>query len=309
MTGSATNTTAATLPVAVVICTRNRQDMIGGIVSSILAGHAVPAQIIVIDQSDEPRVPEVANSSPQCEVRHVACPTPGVSLGRNKGAQLALQDLLVFTDDDLIAEPEWLESMVGALLKADVRDVVTGRVLAGPIEQPGGVRSAQVMREHAVAFEGRLQIDPLAGGNMAIRRRTYLDIGGFDERLGPGSRFPAAEDNDLGFRLLEAGGKIVYVPEAVLYHRSWRPASAYLPLRHAYGRGKGAYYAKHLRLTDRHMLKRMVGDVRTRAGRALRSASQPGMALAELAFLFGILRGSGEWFIRNGSTTPRKIQN
>ena len=96
---------------------------------------------------------------------------------------------------------------------------------------------------------------------MAMYRSAIDCIGGFDERLGPGTCFPAAEDNDLGFRLLEAGFHIIYDPASVLYHRSWRTEKDYLPLRWGYGRGQGAYYARYLSLQDRHMIARMSLDV------------------------------------------------
>src|SRR5205823_6583384 len=90
-------------------------------------------------------------------------------------------------------------------------------------------------------------------------------VGDFDDDLGPGARFPASEDSDLGFRLLEAGYHIHYIPEAVLYHRAWRSNSDYLPLRWSYGVGRGAFYAKHLRLDDRYIMRRMIRDVRIHA--------------------------------------------
>ena len=63
-------------------------------------------------------------------------------------------------------------------------------------------------------YEGRIGTDVLAGGHMATFRSLLRTVGGFDERLGPGLNFPAAEDNDLGFRMLETGYRILYVPEA-----------------------------------------------------------------------------------------------
>jgi cobaltochelatase CobN len=96
---------------------------------------------------------------------------------------------------------------------------------------------------------------------MAIRRETLREVGGWDERLGAGTSFPAAEDNDLGFRLLEAGYRIAYHPEAVAWHRAWRAERDYLPLRWAYGRGQGAYYAKHAALSDAYMVRRFGADL------------------------------------------------
>jgi GT2 family glycosyltransferase len=161
---------------------------------------------------------------------------------------------------------------------------------------------------------------------MAFHRSAHGDAGGFDVRLGPGTRFPAAEDNDFGHRLLEAGYRIVFDPEAVVYHRAWRDDRAWVPLRHGYGRGQGAFYAKHLSFEDRYMLRRMVGtlvnhvrrlpravliDLRATFGEgppaywrsAQRSSTSRKLAVAELAWILGFLAGMLEWL-----TTTRRLR-
>jgi GT2 family glycosyltransferase len=149
-------------------------------------------------------------------------------------------------------------------------------------------------------YAGRLNRDVLAGGNMAIRVGTLTAVGGFDERFGPGSRYPAAEDNDLGFRLLEAGFRVDYVPAATLEHRAWRPAGDYLPLRYAYGRGKGAFYVKHARASDLHMVRRLAADLLRRASRVPRYALHPRRAVGEIAYAAGVVRGALAWtFMRH----------
>jgi GT2 family glycosyltransferase len=126
-----------------------------------------------------------------------------------------------------------------------------------------------------------------------------MDVGGFDERLGPGTAFPAAEDNDLGFRLLEAGYRIAYVPEAVVYHRAWRSRRESLALRGRYGRGQGAFYAKHLRLRDRHMLRRMAKDLVVAARSLLKMmVFQPYVAAGELVYMLGLIIGAACWLWR-----------
>jgi hypothetical protein len=99
--------------------------------------------------------------------------------------------------------------------------------------------------------------DVLFGNNMAIPARVMRRVGPFDERLGPGSPAPAAEDNDLGYRLLRAGIPIHYLPELVVVHRSWREASDQVDLFYDYGIGQGSFYGKHARRADFHMVARM----------------------------------------------------
>jgi hypothetical protein len=177
--------------------------------------------------------------------------------------------------------------------------VATGRVTAGHAETAGGFVPSTVDRQTPAVYSGRLRNDVLAGGNMALHRAAFMSVGGFDDRLGPGGAFPAAEDNDLGFRLLQSGCRVIYVPDAVLSHRAWRPASDYVSLRFAYGRGKGGFYLKHSHATDLHMMRRMAVDLLKRAVRAPRRARNPRLALGELAYAAGVLRGAADWMLQD----------
>ncbi len=162
----------------------------------------------------------------------------------------------------------------------------------------GGFTPAVVVSADPAVYEGRIDIDVLAGGNMALRRADLAAVGGFDLRLGPGTRFPAAEDNDLGHRLLDAGRRIVYVPDAVLFHRAWRPRRAYWPMRWRYGRGKGGFYSKHLSLRDTHMLRRLLRDLFSRLIRfPWFIVRHPMRASGDLFYLGGILSGVADWYL------------
>jgi GT2 family glycosyltransferase len=81
--------------------------------------------------------------------------------------------------------------------------------------------------------------------NMSFRREAYDWIGGFDEEMGPGTRLIAAEDLDLLYRLLRAGGKVVYQPEAIIYHDQWRSRSEARRRRGEYAQGTAAFLLKH----------------------------------------------------------------
>lgn len=280
---------------SVVIATRNRPELCGDTVASILSGRDLPAEIIVVDQSDTPRLSLPHEGHTSCRVRHVPSATRGTSGGRNLGVACAASPLVAFTDDDMRADAGWVGAMTRVLLRGGPGVVATGRVTSGTAERSGGFVPASANRLEPRTYEGRLAGDVLAGGNMAMHRSTFEAIGGFDERLGPGTHFPAAEDNDLGFRLLEAGHKIEFVPDAVLEHRAWRGPNAYLPLRFSYGRGKGAFYMKHTRRGDTHMARRMARDLLRRPLRSVTLALRPRLALGELAYAAGVLLGAIGW--------------
>jgi len=96
------------------------------------------------------------------------------------------------------------------------------------------------------------------------------------------------------------------VPEAVLYHRAWRTAHDYVPLRWNYGVGRGAYYAKYFGANDGHMWRRLLRDVwRHVLSGVYYLRSDRRRALGDMALTCGILYGAVGWiFVANGSN-PR----
>ena len=137
---------------------------------------------------------------------------PGAT--RNVAWRLAEGDWIAFTDDDCRPEVDWL---VGLLERAhDVgADVVQGRTVPDP------------EKEHLLAepFSRSIRVDRAneyyQTCNIAYRRSLIEQLGGFDERFRH-----SGEDTDLGWRAVEAGAKVAFASEAVVFHDvavvSWR---------------------------------------------------------------------------------------
>lgn len=285
------------LAVSLIICSRNRPELLTDTVASVLAGKQVPAELIVVDQSAESHMelPSLGTVS-GCEIYYLRDQPRGVAAARNRALSSARHEICVLTDDDILISPDWLGRLVQAQVQAGPRTVVTGQVSSAPNESGEFTPS---LKEDArpVVYQGRINDDVLYTGNMAIFRSTFQDVGGFDERMGPGTKYPAAEDNDFGFRLLEQGYRILYVPEAVVYHRSWRSERDFMALKWRYGVGRGAYYAKHASLHDRYMLARMTRDIGSHILMfATHLRSQRQRARADALLTLGILRGAVGWW-------------
>jgi GT2 family glycosyltransferase len=276
--------------------------MLTDTINSVLSARRVPRQIVVVDQSAEPH-PEVAalGDARECEVRYVHSATSGLARARNVGLRQASEDVVVILDDDMLVQDDSLELLLAGRGGRGPRTVTTGRLLAAPPERPGLTQppGALVTRTEPEVFRGPQPRQVVPGPNVALPRHVLAEIGGYDERLGAGTRFPAAEDHDLSLRLLEAGCEVRHVPEAVVLHRSWRDRRDVVRLRWGYARGVGAFYAKHASLRDRHALERAAREVRSRLGRALASViSSPRVTASELVTLAGLLVGAAEWSLR-----------
>lgn len=286
----------------VVIATRNRPELLLATVESILDGSVRPDEIVVVDQSTHPQpFTSQLTGAGNTAIHQLRVPPAGLSAARNVGLRAATGEIVAVTDDDMLAATHWLESLLRALSRAGADVVVTGRVDAGVAEVPGAFAPAAHAFEGVQRFRGRLPIDVLAGGNMALYRSTLGRIGLFDERLGAGSKYPAAEDNDFGFRVLAAGLEIEYVPDAILLHRAWRTSSEYFSLRWRYGLGKGGFYAKHLRADGGGLASRAATDVWRRVRRFPRLAvSHPRQAAADAFYVAGVAVGLARWLSTYG---------
>lgn len=299
----------AQMPVgtSLIICTRNRSELLTDTVLSVLSGDRLPDELIIMDQSDNRHHAQDQWEVPErCELRHVFTDSRGLSRARNEAIRLARHPILIFTDDDVLVTPGWLKVLLEAIAEGGPRVVVTGRVLPAMEEAAGSFVPTLKGGDTSATYSGRSTVDPLVTFNMALYRSVYLEVGGFDERLGPGTRFPAGEDNEFAHRLLSAGFSIVYLPDAIVYHRAWRQAREYVLLRWRYGRGQGAFFAMHLRLKDGFMLRRLAGTVARQVlaapQRLWQRGTVPGrrlprrtLAFGDLALLAGVIVGAVDW--------------
>jgi GT2 family glycosyltransferase len=284
-----------TLPASVIIPSRGRPDLLADTVASILAGDEVPSEIVVVDQSvaENRHLAEAAST-----VRYVHRPDlVGVSAARNEACAVAREPVLVFTDDDVLVESDWLRTVVQSVLD-EPSVLVSGRVLPSETDRTDGFAPSCIESDEPRTYEGRVWDDVLFSNNMAFARDVYVELGPFDERLGVGAPYRAATDNDYGFRALERGYRVRYLPEAVVHHRAFRPLSEYPKVMWNYGVGQGATLTKHASVRDRYSLHRLVSSVSRRSSAAVRMRSESRyLALGEAAYALGLLYGSARWLL------------
>jgi glycosyltransferase involved in cell wall biosynthesis len=302
-------------PITVVLPTRDRPTMAQDAVQSVLRCSPPPAELIIVDQSDAPDQPATefgGNGSTRIRIERPT--TKGLSNAVNAGVSSATHDIVLVLHDDVLVEPGWVAAFAEAARRFGPTALLTGRVVAGQQEASRAFAPALATGTQSAETRSVDAFDVLKPLNMCFHRSLSTQVGGFDPRLGPGTPFPSAEDADFALRCLHAGNSIAFVPEAGVTHRAWRAGSDYLPLRWAYGYGRGAFYVKHMTAGDRAMLSRFWRDVLTRGRRFPRRLRSDGWrAFGDPLYLTANIVGGLHWLgrtwrAREGVTSPAPIE-
>lgn len=288
------------VPVTVLLPTRNRQAMAREAAQSVLRCSPAPAELIIVDQSDSPlEPPRDGGDHPGTAVRVERSTTRGLSNGVNVGVAASRHEIVLVLHDDVLVDPGWVAAFYEAAMLRGPSVLLTGRVVAGDEEAREGFAPALADRTEPATTSSIEKFDMLKPLNMCFHRSLFAAIGGFDPRLGPGTPFPSAEDADFALRVLRSGRAIAFVPEASVIHRAWRAGTDYLPLRWAYGYGRGAFYAKHIVAGDRAMWRRCWHDTLRRARRFPRRLWSDGWrALGDPLFVAANAVGGAHWLRR-----------
>lgn len=216
---------------SVLIATYNRARLLELALES-LARQTYPRdlfEIVVADNgsTDDTRATvERAGAASASRVRYLSIDTPGKSHAINAALPLVSSDVVVFTDDDVQAEPGWLEGYARAFAETGA-DFAAGRILPLWEAPPPSWMSPALYGALAVPDGGpvRCAIASAAGSvmpigaNMAVRRRVIEALGGWRTDLGKlrGS-LRTGEDHEFFLRMLGAGCRGVYEPSARVCH-------------------------------------------------------------------------------------------
>jgi glycosyltransferase involved in cell wall biosynthesis len=119
------------LPASVIICTRDRPDQLARCLLSFKNQTVAPTEIIVVDNAPvDERTRSVAL---QAGARYVREDKPGLDIARNSGAAALSCPIVVYTDDDTVLHPTWLQRMVAAFDEPAIW-AVTGQVFPAELE-------------------------------------------------------------------------------------------------------------------------------------------------------------------------------
>jgi GT2 family glycosyltransferase len=208
----------------------------------IVANNAADEELA---QAVEVLVREQAARGRRC--RQIREPVPGKCRAQNKAIDEARGAILAFLDDDLEVSPEWLISIARFFAECP-HDIMQGSVLMYPKDRENAEIQKALKRYRTVDFidygyPRGCDLKTLTGGNIAVKREVFEEVGLFDERLGPGG-YGISEDVEFAKRALQAGKRIGYEPKAAVYNEldPSRLTEEFFRIRHEQqGRSRLAY--------------------------------------------------------------------
>lgn len=225
--------------ISAIICTHNRDRYLGLAIDSLLAQDLDNFEILVIDNASTDTtkaVVEARLSDPR--LRYIYESTLGLSTARNRGAQESQADILAYLDDDAIATPTWLSTLIQAYEQDDKLAIAGGKVTliwTDGITPPtwlsdglAGNLGAYDLGE-TLTYIQQPGLTP-RGLNYSVRRDFLDSVGGFDPKLGRvGTNLLSNEELQMTELALKQDWHVAYLPTALVAHhvspervkRSW----------------------------------------------------------------------------------------
>jgi GT2 family glycosyltransferase len=232
--------------VSVVIpaCSMDRWDGLCEAVASIRTQTVQVLEIVVVIDHNPGLMAKAASKLPGVTVIANAG-MRGASGARNAGAAASRGEMLAFLDDDAIASPNWLESLLQHFRDPKVLGAggrleplwKTRRPQWFPQEFDWAVGCSYLGMPESAAI-----VRNVWSNAMAIRRRAFDAVGGFRDDFGKIGAWSRPEDTDLCLRAAECNGEgiWIYEPNAIVGHQvpAERTTLSYF-LRRCYYEGQG----------------------------------------------------------------------
>jgi glycosyltransferase involved in cell wall biosynthesis len=258
ITSSGPNGSFPSLTVA--ICTRDRATIAKRCLDSLLPlQKAYGFELLVIDNApSDQATAQLVKELPT--VRYTLEKYPGLNFARNRAWKEASGELIAYLDDDVVVDRDWVAGLQEAVTENPDAAAFTGLVMPLKLDT-----RAQVLFEKRNGFRrgfdkkrfGRIlagnSLYPCgagifgAGCNMAFRRDTLRELGGFDEALDTGPSLPGGGDLDIFYRIIRAGHAMAYEPSFMVFHEHRTSESALRRQYYTWGLGFMAFVEKNYR--------------------------------------------------------------
>lgn len=172
---------------SVVVCTRNRANILADCLASIVGQDLADGlfELVVVDDGSFDETATIVRrvgAETSIAVRYVQQPPSGLNVARNAGVGAAAGAFITFLDDDEIAPPNYLRKTRELFIQSPHAAGVGGPCL-DRVERGPRTCSKCSLGAVDVAGKGIRQTDVLLGGNMTIRKHVFAEVGPFEDSL------------------------------------------------------------------------------------------------------------------------------
>jgi glycosyltransferase involved in cell wall biosynthesis len=227
-----------TVTISVIVPVYNAEETISSCLKSLFE-QSIPKtryEIIVVDDGSTDHTRDIVTGF---DVHYMFQHNQGPASARNQGAHAASGELILFTDSDCIPSFNWIEEMIHPFDHSEITGV---KGAYRTIQKSVVARFAQMEFEDRYdLLQKRSYIDMVDTYSAAYRKHIFLSMGLFDQR------FTAAngEDMDFSCRLFAAGYRLVFNPNAIVFHKHADRIGAYLNTKFRRAYWRMSVYQKH----------------------------------------------------------------
>ena len=215
--------------ISVIFSTYNRPQTLLRTLSNfcLLNDENLSWEIIAVDNGNDPEIKKIILSSAnQLPIKYFRESRRGKNFALNTGISIAMGELFIFTDDDVLADCNWLQEMWNGTNRWQDFSVFGGRILPdfpeGRIPLPKNhffYNGSYVIADWDID-EGIYNADLVWGPNMAIRSEIFKKGWRFNTKIGPsGNNYIMGSETELTLKLNESGFKSIYLPNSLVYHQ------------------------------------------------------------------------------------------
>jgi glycosyltransferase involved in cell wall biosynthesis len=215
--------------ISVVVCTHNGAPQLRDGLDALRALDYPDYEVIVVNDGSTDGTAALVAGYP---FRLITTDNHGLGNARNTGLREATGDVVAYIDDDAWPDPHWLQYLAATFIEGDWA-AVGGPNLAPPSDGAVADCVANTPGGPVHVLLSDREAEHIPGCNMAFRRSTLCEIGGFDPRFRV-----AGDDVDICWRLRARALKIGFNPAAVVWHHRRRSVRAYLSQQAGYGRAE-----------------------------------------------------------------------
>jgi glycosyltransferase involved in cell wall biosynthesis len=213
----------------VIICTHNRYEVLNDAIASIEMQDCPEGlfELLIVDNSTDLKAQDIflSEADISCGHRIIVERMPGLSRARNIGVRAASGNVVAFMDDDAVATPQWVSSIVETMRESEGAGIAGGPVRPiWPSSRPAWLHEwlegYLTIVERGSEVRALAHDEWLAGTNIAFRRDPLLEAGLFNENLGRvGKLLLSNEELAVTEKIRRLGYSVIYNPAIEMHHK------------------------------------------------------------------------------------------